>query len=278
MFEKDKVVCQHFGSFNNDQVYTRPLFSLDGTAMEGSEIHFKCNVVGNPPDELFEAYQQEETANDGQNAWINKYTLYHEGPIPLKKNYTSFNETISNVIASVQNESSNSMLIDSLNLLRSEPVKDSHRKRNEVAPDTITSKSRVAKPTKKATFQGSKLLHRLRKRRSLPSATGSKIESDTRNKKSRKPGSKVKKTDAIDEDTVHNVLLEFNTFCSDLKVITDKYGIDTGVSIGLMHGKSNRSQELVTKYMRMRRDTKAKTHLEKQFVLHSVYSIGDHLV
>jgi hypothetical protein len=277
MFKKDEVVCQHFGNFNNDQVYTKPLFRLDGTPMEGSEIHFKCHVVGNPPDELFEAYQQEETANDATNAWISKYTLYHEGPIPLKKNYTAFNETISNVVASVQNDSNNSMLIDSLNLLRSEPVLGKHRKANDIEPNTIVSKSNVVKSKKKATFQGSKLLHRLRNRRSLSSTSSSnKTESGVRNK-NKKLSNKVKMTEATDEDTVRNALLEFNTFCTDLKSITNKYDLDTGVGTGLVYGESSCNQ-LVAKYMRMRKDTKAKTHLEKQFLLHSVYSVGKHLV
>ena len=73
--------------------------------------------------------------------------------------------------------------------------------------------------------------------------------------------------DANDEQIRHDVLNEFNTFCTEMQSITDKYGID-----------SVDKKDWVRKYMRMRKDAMERNGLEKQFVLHSVYSVGKHLV
>ena len=77
----------------------------------------------------------------------------------------------------------------------------------------------------------------------------------------------INNIDANDEQIRHDVLNEFNTFCTEMQSITDKYGIDGGDK-----------KDWVRKYMRMRKDAMERNGLEKQFVLHSVYSVGKHLV
>ena len=282
MFEKEQIVCKQFSEVDNleqNQIFSVNLTTRNGIKLEdNARIQFKCNIIGNPPNALFHKHDDDGTDDvAAENDWIQRYTLYHEGPIPMKEKYMSFNETIVNVLESVENDNNNNnVLINTLNLLLSLSNDG----------DDIDNEKKASIPKKQesiSSFRGSKLLRRLRSKRwSSSSPTSSPSSSSTSTSKSNVDVVKKKKTikkniivdnnninniDANDEQIRHDVLNEFNTFCTEMQSITDKYGIDGGDK-----------KDWVRKYMRMRKDAMERNGLEKQFVLHSVYSVGKHLV
>ena len=286
MFEKEQIVCKQFSEVDDleqNQIFSVNLTTRNGIKLEdNARIQFKCNIIGNPPNALFHRHDGDDD-DDGtddvaaENDWIQRYTLYHEGPIPMKEKYMSFNETIVNVLESVENDNNNNnVLINTLNLLLS-LSNDGDDNNNEKKASIPKKQESIS------SFRGSKLLRRLRSKRwSSSSPTSSPSSSSTSTSKSNVDVVKKKKTikkniivdnnninniDANDEQIRHDVLNEFNTFCTEMQSITDKYGIDGGDK-----------KDWVRKYMRMRKDAMERNGLEKQFVLHSVYSVGKHLV
>lgn len=286
MFEKEQIVCKQFSEVDDleqNQIFSVNLTTRNGIKLEdNARIQFKCNIIGNPPNALFHRHDDDGTDDvAAKNDWIQRYTLYHEGPIPMKEKYMSFNETIVNVLESVENDNNNNnVLINTLNLLLS-LSNDGDDNNNEINKQKKASIPK--KQENESSFRGSKLLRRLRSRRwSSSSPTSSPSSSSTSTSKSDVDVAKKKKTikkniivdnnninniDANDEQIRHDVLNEFNTFCTEMQSITDKYGIDGGDK-----------KDWVRKYMRMRKDAMERNGLEKQFVLHSVYSVGKHLV
>ena len=165
MFEKEQIVCKQFSEVDDleqNQIFSVNLTTRNGIKLEdNARIQFKCNIIGNPPNALFHRHDDNGTDDvAAENDWIQRYTLYHEGPIPMKEKYMSFNETIVNVLESVENDNNNNnnVLINTLNLLLSLS--------NDGDDDNNEKKASIPKKQESiSSFRGSKLLRRLRSKR-----------------------------------------------------------------------------------------------------------------
>ena len=91
-YEKEQIVCKQFSEVDDleqNQIFSVNLTTRNGIKLEdNARIQFKCNIIGNPPNALFHRHD-DNGADDvaAENDWIQRYTLYHEGPIPMKEKY-----------------------------------------------------------------------------------------------------------------------------------------------------------------------------------------------
>ena len=140
MFDKDAVRKTAQENNTDKTLYTVPVKERNGADI-GAAVNFHISIIGDPPNGLFD---EPKNKTSTQN-WRQIYTRYHEGPIPSLENYTKF-----------------SAIINILN----------NNGRNKANME-ITKKALPSNgiPKTKKSFQGAKLLARLRRESRIRTGT-----------------------------------------------------------------------------------------------------------
>ena len=200
MFDKDVLTKTVREEIAGKAVYTVPVKDRSGVDT-GATINFHIKISGDPPSEIFEPPKNKiSTLN-----WRQVYTMHHEGPIPQLENYIKF--------SSIKLKSPNNN-------------DGATRTKTKIITKALPSSVKGTSVVKSKSFNGAKLLARLRR-------------------ESRKRAAFVNRTrQPIATPTTRRATLEnYIEFEKSLSSVISRYGLALS---------NHNNEDLIEKYMRMK--------------------------